>query len=347
MANKGVTIKDIAKAAGVSTATVSRVINGYKWVTPEVRAQVNAVVERMKYAPNYSASAMAKGKSGMVVILVPSILNPFFTQFISVSMHELKNAGYVPLVYETDNGTEAEVAFLGGPVARLADGIISVTDCIENEQLIEVVEPFRTLGKPILFVDRNLPANIADSMMNDNFEGFAFVVRHLYELGHRRIALVLSSQGVSVVRDKVEGYHHALSELGLPFREEYLRRSGKWTRENGAEQTAKLLDLPEPPTAIIAGNNTLCLGAFEELTNRGLRLGRDISLVGTEECERDTLDFEKIGVSTLRLDSTALAKAACKSMLAKLAGGAPQGDDNHTKTVFTMRYTERTSVAHL
>lgn len=347
MSGKGVTIKDIAKAAGVSTATVSRVINGYKWVTPEVKKRVSAVVERMKYAPNYSASAMAKGKSGMVVILVPSILNPFFTQFISVSMHELKAAGYVPLVYETDNVMQEEISFLAGPVARLADGIISVTDCIENEELIEVVEPFRELNKPIIFVDRNLPANIADSIMNDNFEGFASVVHHLYEMGHRRIAIILSSQGVSVVRDKVEGYQHALSELGLPCREEYLRRSGKWTRENGAEQTAKLLSLPEPPTAIIAGNNTLCLGVLEELVGRGLHPGRDISLVGTEECERDALDFEKLGISTLRLDSSALAKAACKNILAKLTSGEPQTEDNHTKMVFTMKYTERASVLRI
>lgn len=347
MSKRGVTIKDIAKAAGVSTATVSRVINGYKWVTPEVKARVSTVVERMKYAPNYNASAMAKGKSGMVVILVPSILNPFFTQFISVSMHELKTAGYVPLVYETDNVMSEEISFLAGPVARLADGIISVTDCIENEELIEVVEPFRELNKPIIFVDRNLPANIADSIMNDNFEGFTSVVHHLYEMGHRRIAIILSSQGVSVVRDKAEGYQHALKELGLPFREEYLRRSGKWTRENGAEQTAKLLVLPEPPTAIIAGNNTLCLGAFEELVDRGLHPGQDISLVGTEECERDALDFEKLGISTLRLDSSALAKAACKSILARLAGGESQAEDNHTKMVFKMKYTERMSVARI
>lgn len=347
MPNKGVTIKDIAKAAGVSTATVSRVINGYQWVTADVRKRVNAVVERMKYTPNYNASAMAKGKSDMVVILVPSILNPFFTQFISVSMHELKDAGYVPLVYETDNVTEEEMAFLAGPIARLADGIISVTDCIENEELIEVVEPFRSLNKPIIFVDRNLPANIADSIMSDNFEGFAFVVRHLYELGHRKIALILSNQGVSVVRDKVEGYLHALEELKLPCREEYLRRSGKWTRENGAEQAACLLDAADPPTAIIAGNNTLTLGVIEELIHRNLFPGQTVSLVGIEECERDTLDFEKLGVSTLRLDSTALAKAACRSMLIKLGEDEQPAQDNHTKTVFKMKYTERASVARI
>jgi DNA-binding LacI/PurR family transcriptional regulator len=283
----------------------------------------------------------------MVVILVPSILNPFFTQFISESMHELKDAGYVPLVYETDNGSEAEIDFLAGPIARLADGIISVTDCIENEALIEVVEPFRSLNKPIIFVDRNLPANIADSIMSDNFEGFAFVVRHLYELGHRKIALILSSQGVSVVRDKVDGYLHALGELKLPFREEYLRRSGKWTRENGAQQAARLLDSADPPTAIIAGNNTLYARRCGGADSPQPASGQTISLVGTEECERDTLDFEKLGGSTLRLDSTALAKAACKSMLLKLAENEPQAEDNHTKTVFKMKYTERASVTRI
>lgn len=346
MKPKKATIRDIAKAADVSISTVSRVINDYKWVDPEVRQRVMDVMQELHYVPNYNAAAMAKGRTDTIVILVPTIVNPFFTAFVSVAMRTLRKAGYIPLVYETDNDEEEERELLMGRIAQLADGIISVTDSVPEEVLSEIISYYEEQDKPMIFVDRNIDVMIADSIMHDNIGAVSGVVDYFVQAGHSRIAMILGNQGTSASADKLEGYRLGLKRAGLPLREDYVRR-GSWTRETGERETAALLELPEPPTAIFASNNYICLGVLDALAGRGLRAGEDISLIGTEECRQDVLDFEKLGVSNLRLNSEELALHACERLIGRLSHGDILSKNNHTKTAFKMQLTERSSVACL
>ncbi len=342
MRNKAVTIKDIARMAEVSTATVSRVINGYKWVKPEVREHVLAVMEKAQYTPNYNASVMVKGKSKMIVIIVATIQNPFFSEFVSVAIRELKRGGYFAMVFETDNMAEEEIAFLSGPIARLVDGIISVTDCIDNDALIECIRPIQRMHKPIIFVDRDLPAGTADSVINDNINGIGNAVQKLICAGHSRIGMIVGHQGVSVVQDKITGYKIALDRAGVPFRPEYIRR-GTWSIETGMTETNALLDMEEPPTGIIAANNYICDGVLDALEARGLEPGKDISLVGTEESENDIRMFTKLRISTLKLDSTALARFASRQILERLEA-VEEETGAYQKTMFSMKLIDRGSI---
>lgn len=346
MKPKKATIRDIAKAADVSISTVSRVINDYKWVNPEVRQRIMDVMQELHYVPNYNAAAMAKGRTDTIVILVPTIVNPFFTAFVSVAMRTLRKAGYIPLVYETDNDDEEERELLMGRIAQLADGIISVTDSIPEEVLSEIISFYEEQNKPMIFVDRNIDVTFADSLMHDNVGAVSGVVEYFVQAGHSRIAMILGNQGASTSTDKLEGYRLGLKRTGLSLREDYIRW-GSWTRETGERETHALLDLDEPPTAIFASNNCICLGVLDALHARGLRPGRDISLIGTEECRQDILDFEKLGISNLRLNSEELALQASGYILQKLSNGDILSRSNHTKTAFKMQFTERASVACL
>lgn len=346
MKQKRITIREIAEKADVSIATVSRVINHYKWVNPEVKQRVLAVMQELHYSPNYNAAAMAKGRSDTIVILVPNIVNPFFTSFVSTAMHALRKAGYIPLVYETDNDEEEERALLLGSIGQLADGIISVTDSVPDEVLMEIVSFYEEQNKPMIFVDRNVDAALADSLMHDNVGAVSGIVDLFVKAGHSRIAIILGNQGVSVATEKLDGYCKGLERNGLPIRQEYIRR-GKWERETGERETAALLDLPDPPTAIFASNNYICQGVLDTLGNRGLRPGREISLVGTEECQRDILDFEKLGITNIRLASEALAVQASERLIQKLESDTPLSESSHTKTIFKMKLIERGSVAEV
>ena len=116
------TIKDIAQKAGVSVATVSRVINNYEWVSPELRSRVLAIVEQENYHPSYNASVMARGKSNVIIIIVPEIASPFFAQFTSTATKLLKNAGYATVLIQTDNDASEEETFFTGPFMDMADG---------------------------------------------------------------------------------------------------------------------------------------------------------------------------------------------------------------------------------
>lgn len=342
MKAKAVTIKEIASLAQVSTATISRVINGHKWVKPEVRKRVVDIMEELHYTPNYNASMMVTGKSNMIVIIVATIKNPFFSEFTSTAIRELKRAGYFAMVFETDNVAEEEVAFLNSPIARLVDGIISVTDCIENEILAETIRPLQELNKPMLFADRDLPLTIADSVINDNINGIGSIIERIVKAGHERIAMIVGQQGISVVQDKILGYTLALENANIPFNPDYIR-SASWSIETGYTQTRALLAMENPPTAIIAGNNMICNGMLDALEDLNLKPGEDISVVGTEECENDTRLFSKMRISTLKLDSVALAKFASRHILDILTS-PEEGKDLFVKTIFSMKFIDRGSI---
>lgn len=338
------TIKDVAKKAGVSVATVSRVVHNYKWVSPEIRERVQKVIDEEHYQPNYISSVMATGRSNMIVIVVPSIGSPFFAQFTDTVIHMLKEAGYFSIVHETDNCSSEEISFFDSPFALLADGIISVTDGVESEWLFKMIRPILDNKKPIIFIDRLVPDSIADCVVNDNIGAMYRSVKLLHENGHRRIALITGKKGITVVHDKIIGFRRAMMSFGLPVREEYVR-IGSWSAKTGERETAALLGLEEAPTAIIACNNYICEGAYDELTRRGLEIGKDISLIGTEESDSDARLFGRLGVTTLKLDSKALAVYAGRYMLSRLNGTfSPTG---YTTMEYPVELIERNSIANL
>ena len=338
------TIKDIAQKAGVSVATVSRVLNEYKWVSPEVRTRVQRVIEEENYRPNYSASIMATGRSNMIAVIVPSITSPFFAQFTGVVSKLLKDAGYVAVLYQTNNDAAEEAAYFASPMMRMSDGIISITDALNNKTLLKLIRPIREKNKPILFLDRYLPATVADCVINDNIGGMRSAVELLWQNGHRRIGIICGNSGLTVVYDKLQGFRSAMKELGLPVNEAYLR-GGDWTVETGRCEMEQLLKLPEPPTAVIACNNYICEGALEALEARGLEVGKSFSLIGMEESDSDARLFRRLGITTLKLDSTRLAEYACKYILEHL--GSEEAPYYFTTTEFRIELIVRQSVVNL
>lgn len=338
------TIKDIAKMAGVSTATVSRVIHDYKWVSEDVRKRVMEVIEKENYCPNYNAGVMATGKSKMIVVVVPDIMSPFFAQFTSIVTKTFKRSGYATMLYQTDNDADEEAEFFSSPYARMADAIISVTDGVENDLLLKIIKPLRDKNMPVLFIDRYLPDNIADCVINDNIGAMRKAVELLYRNGHRRIALITGEKGLTVVHDKMTGYRNALKALKLPLNENYIR-TGSWSAETGRIEMEKLLKMRVPPTAVIACNNYLCEGAFETIENFGLTVGKDFSLIGFEESSSDARLFSQLGVTTLKLDSEKLAHYASRYILTKLKHNEAQS--YCTKTEYVVDLIERNSVVDL
>lgn len=338
------TIKDIAKKADVSVATVSRVVNGYKWVSDDIRKRVMAVVEAENYRPNYNASVMATGKSNMIVIVIPESVSPFFAQFTSVATKELKAAGYVTMLYQTYNDVTEEIAFFGSPFAQMADGIISVTDGMDKELLMKIIQPLKEKQKPVLFIDRYLPPDIADCVVNDNIGGMKSAVNLLHKNGHHQIGIILGRTGMTIVHDKIIGFHQAMESLDLPVDDRYIRM-GDWTVETGYLETQHLLSMSEPPTAIIACNNFICEGALKWFDHIGLQVGKDISLIGVEESSTDTMLFSWLGITTLKLDSERAAIDASRYMVGKLKHNPPQ--DTPPETKYPMELIVRKSVVNL
>lgn len=337
------TIKDIAKKAGVSVATVSRVINNYKWVSPELRAKVLAVIEQENYRPSYTASVMATGKSNIIIIIVPDIASSFFSQFTSVATKILKKAGYATALVQTDNDSAEEESFFAGPFMDMADGIISVTDTMDDADILRLIKPLRKKRKPVCFVDRRLPAYIADSAAHDTETAIFNAVEMLFLEGHQRVGLILGEKGKSIVKDKLDGYKRAFRRWGYPL-EESLIRYGDWTVETGRREAETLLSMPEPATAIIAGNNCICEGVIEALEALGKETGKDVSLIGFEESPADARLFTRAGVSTFRLNPGKMAVDACEYMLERLGKEGTETAE-YRATECAVPFIDRGSVA--
>lgn len=338
------TIRDIAKKAGVSIATVSRVINNYKWVSPELRSKVLAVIEQENYRPSYTASVMATGKSNVIIIIVPDIASAFFSQFTSVATKILKKAGYATVLVQTDNDSAEEESFFAGPFMDMADGIISVTDTLDDADLQRVIKPLRKKRKPVYFVDRQLPTYIADSAAHDTKTAIFNATEMLFLQGHQRVGLILGSKGQSIVRDKIEGYKGAFQRWGYPA-DENLIRYGEWTVETGRREAEELLSVPDPVTAIIAGNNCICEGVIEAIEAAGKQIGKDVSLIGFAESPADERLFERAGVSTFQLNPTKMAIDACEYMLTRLGKEGADAVPDYIATESEVPFVDRGSVA--
>ena len=337
MKKNKITIKDVAEYAQVSPSTVSRVLNDYKWINTEVKERVQKAIEELHYVPDFTAKAMVRGRSQVVVVIVPVIDNHFFTQLINTVIQEMKKYGYYVVVYTTESADE-ECSFLSSSICQMADGILDATSLKELTRLQQV-------KKPVVLIDRYFEENTSlDCIMNRNYEALYQGTEYLIKNGHTRIAFLVGAEGHGIAEERIRGFRDCLAAYGLPWRSGYFIQDC-WKTEAGIRYTSKLLGLEKPPTAIIAGNNTLTTGMLEAVRNHGLEPGEDISVIGFEECDEDVMAFERHGITSFRLDTLAIAVGAVRLLLKRME---QPGEKGGARTeALELKFIERTSVKKL
>jgi DNA-binding LacI/PurR family transcriptional regulator len=271
------TISDVARRARVTTATVSNVLTQRVPVSEKTRARVLEAIEELGYRPNLVARGLAQGKTLTLGLVVPTISNPFFAEVVEEIEHAADQHDYQLLLSMTHNSLEEGKRHLERMASRWADGFIVMGMAADMADVLalkdrgkEVVlsvwnEDPRTQTLPIVDIDFRLAGEVA--------------TRHLLECGHRRIATILE-EPVQLTRRK--GFQTTLAEAGISVLPEYIRQ-GDSSFESGYKGALDLLDLSEPPTAIFAGNDWMALGAIEAITNRGLSVPGDLSVVGVDD----------------------------------------------------------------
>lgn len=329
-------MKELAEQAGVSLATVSRVLSNYRWVSDETRELVMDAIARTGYVPYPALYTVPEEAQQLVAVIVPTMDNTFFTQFVGRVTQELQKQGYYAMVFSAEGEEKAEMRFLSGPVCASTKGIITITS-------IETPHYFRSITKPMIVVDRNFSESVVDSVMNDNFSVVYYAAKRMIQAGHRSIALLMGDVGFGLVDDKHNGYVQALTDHQIRLREEYILK-GDWSRQSGVAQMEQLLALSEPPTAVIACNNALSMGAMDSLAAHGLKAGRDISLIGFEESDPDQYFFTREEISTVRLDTNRLATYTVETILEKIQQKQEKQKNVIHKSVMEMAYIERGSV---
>jgi DNA-binding LacI/PurR family transcriptional regulator len=275
--NKEITIKDVAKQAGVSVATVSRVMNGRDRVSEATRKKILKIIEEMNFVPNTMAASMVNKKTNMLSVVVPEIQNPFYTAVIGGMVEVAKKEGFFTLVVSTNSDEAEEEEFFESFLGKNVDGIILIGTHKDAEF-------YRNIRKPTILVDRYINDCGHDGVLIDNFRGAYEATKHFVDYGHERIAIIDGAHDFNDGKDRYWGYRQAMHESGLTPDPAY-HKQGNWLEEDGYRFTTELMQSEQPPTAIFAANNVICTGAIKAIRDLNLRIGEDISLIGFDDNE--------------------------------------------------------------
>ncbi|MCE7064503.1 LacI family DNA-binding transcriptional regulator [Dyadobacter sp. CY326] len=275
-----ITIKDIAKALGLSTSTVSRALRNSYEINPETKKLVMEYAERMNYRPNPIALSLRDSKSKSIGVIIPEIANHFFSQLINGIESIAYNLGYHVVIFQSHESYEREVANTNYLVSRKVDGLlISLSSLTTN---LFHFQDLMERGLPIVFLDR-VPNEIeTHKVVVNNFSGSYQATEHLIKSGRKRIAHLTSPIYLSITAERLAGYKQALEDNGIAFDESYVKycyHGGKVVSEN---ETAvqEMLELPEPPDAIFTASDRLTTGCMAVLQKNKIKIPEQIAIVG-------------------------------------------------------------------
>ncbi|WP_414040744.1 LacI family DNA-binding transcriptional regulator [Acidithiobacillus sp. M4-SHS-6] len=269
-------ISDVARKAEVSTATVSRFLRGDRVRNVE---RIVQAIEALDYRPVIAAQSLRSGIHYAVAMVVPDITNPYFAALAKGVESVFRDTDYRLFLANTDESSKIEDAVLKDVSSRV-DGIILVPALEQDELPLRL----RRAGIPIVLVDRELTEKAFESVLVDNLGGAAAAARYFIELGHTAIAMISGPLGNTPGRARYEGFLAALAEVGIRPPPEYLEVAD-FREAGGYQAMLRLLDLPEPPTAVFCANNVMTVGGLKALAANRVRVPRDISLIGFDDLE--------------------------------------------------------------
>jgi LacI family transcriptional regulator len=305
------TIKDVARAAGVSAGTVSRVTSNNPTVQPHVRAQVLAAIKRLGYRPNAIAQSMRTAETKLIGCLVADLSNPLYSAILKSAEAILSAMGYTLLIASSEDRIEREIALIEAFSRRRVDGLIAVLSDERDPRMLQALEES---GIPLLLMERDIDVP-GDVIATDHFGGMRSATEHLLSLGHRRIAMITGTINTRSGRDRVGGYRAAHTAVGLTV-DEALVRCESLTTAYAFSETQRLLSLREPPTAIIAGGNLMLAGVLRALGLLGRAVPGDISVLSSGDTELAELAAPPVTV--VRWDLVQFGREAANLILNRL-----------------------------
>jgi LacI family transcriptional regulator len=302
------TIRDVARLAGVSVATVSNVLNGGRPVRPEVRAVVLSAVRELGYIPNRLARGLRSRRSQTLGLIVPDITNPFFSGLVKAIEHSARAEGYQVLLSSSEE--DARIEYDLALASRQVDGMIVIPTQDSPRYLLRLSEK-----TPVVLLDRIGGEDCLDRVGIDNIQAAHHGTQYLISQGHRRIMLLISTLELANIRERVEGYQRALAEAGLQPDPQLVVACG---RGADAAQVVAGAIARRQPSAIFAATNRLSLVAVQAIRELRLAFPQQISLLGFDDFEWSTLLQPYL--STVKQPLEQMGRTACELLLERLAG---------------------------
>ncbi len=323
-------IKEVAERACVSTATVSRVLNGSNHVKPQTAAKIWRVVRQLGYYPSSQARGLASGKSRMLGLIISDIVNPFFPELVKSFELSSISAGYEVLVANTDYQSEQMAVSVRRMIERQVDGVAIMTSEIEPHLIDELSR--RQL--PIVFLDVGSLRPLISNIRVNYAKGIREAVQHIVTLGHKSIGFISGPLTLKSARTRRSAFLKCIADCGIREDEQTVIE-GNHKVNGGYEAMTNMLSLPEPPTAVLASNDLTAIGALRAISCCGLRVPDDISLVGFDDIELSACTQPPL--TTIRLSRAELGQKAFHALARNLEGQSRDGVEIQVETCLVVR----------
>lgn len=279
----GLTIKDIAQMAGVSQATVSKVINNYKGISEETKNKVMTVINDMGYAPNFSARSLATKKSNLIGLIYAGRINvdmthPYFNEVISTFKKNIGVLGYDILMFSNEHFLQDQGSYLARCKHFNVDGCL----IIAGEEVEDATFELAKSGFPCIGIDIELKGPNASYVMTDNVSLSRKVVEHFYLNSHRKIGFIGGMRESVISNLRLKGFKDAMNQFDLEIKDEWVQ-FGDFQEESGYLAMKRMLELEDVPEAVFAASDLMALGALKAVREAGLHVPSDISVVGCDD----------------------------------------------------------------
>ncbi len=316
---RAVSIRDVARRAGVSIATVSRAVNRIPTVDTELAKRVWKAVDEVGYMPNTQARALVSGRSRMLGLMVSEITNPFFPELVQEFENLAVGQGYEVMIGSTNYEPARTESLIRRMLQRNVDGIAVMTFGIEEDLVQKLVDR----EFPLVFVDRGPQLPNLRLLKVDYGEGIRQAVQHLAALGHRMIAFISGPLRLRSAVARRDAYLKSMDELGLIVPAEHLVE-GDHTMEGGMRAMERLIALSELPTAVLCSNDMTAIGVLHALYRTDLKVPRDICVVGYDDIH--LVQFMLPPLTTVQMSCKELAAAAVEALRAGIEKNHPMAD---------------------
>lgn len=312
MGKQEANIYEIAKEAGVSIATVSRVMNRSATVSEKSTRRVMDAVKKLNYVPNSMARSLSTSVSTSIGVVVPDINNPFFSNVVKGVTSVADEKGYQVLLYSTDENEVKEEKVLHTMREHRLRGMIITPVSEDCKDTLQQLRDFATRSIPVVLLDREVDDHSFDRVVAQDEDGVYRAVCALIEKGHRRIAIITGPLRSRPGKERLRGYERAMKESGITINKDYVRY-GDFRMERAYKEAMELCSMEEPPTAIFASNNMTTYGCLKAFGQLGLTVGKDIALFGFDDIE--ALKWLNYNVSVVSRDVYEMGRRAMEMLL--------------------------------
>ena len=309
-----VTIRDVAREAGVSVNTVSRALSNKPDVSSETRARILEVAERLGYRPNRLARGLRSNKTGTIGVIVTDIANPYFGALVKGVEKAAREQDYSIILQDTDEDYEHEKEAIQVMLAERVDGLL-ITPVQTGT---ETIEKLKESGLPFVLLGRHFDDLATDYVVTDDVQGGYLATEHLIKLGHTRIAMINGPLHISSAKERFQGYTKALDRYGMEL-DKSLVCAGAITMEDGYAAAKALLRRSPRPTAIFCYSDFVAFGVMGAIREAGLRIPEDVAVVGYDDVQMSSC--LEVSLTTVKIPKVELGKAALELLIELLRDG--------------------------